>query len=153
MSEKFASTFVLRYSVSVLIRSHPEMVWNRLTDAAGHASWNSTVDQIDEEIAEGARLAIRVPIAPGRTFRPTVIKLDPPRLMIWQDGRMPLFRGTRTFTLAPAEQGVTLFGMAEEFTGLMLPLVRRSLPDFGPVFDRYAADLRQACETQQSGRS
>ena len=148
MSEKSASTFVLRYSVSVPIRSSPETVWGRLTDAAGHASWNSTVDQIDGEIAEGARLAIRVPIAPDRTFRPTVVELDPPRLMIWRDGRMPMFRGTRTFALTATDPGTTQFSMTEEFEGLMLPLARRSLPEFGPVFDRYAEDLRRACESE-----
>ncbi len=124
-------------------------MWDRLTDAAGHASWNSTVDQIDGEIAEGARLAIRVPIAPGRTFRPTVTTLDPPRLMVWRDGRMPMFRGTRTFTLTATDADTTTFSMTEEFEGLTLPLARRSLPDFGPVFDRYADDLRRACEAEQ----
>jgi hypothetical protein len=149
MSEKSASTFVLRYSVSVLIRSNPQAVWDRLTDAGGHASWNSTVDQIDGEIAEGSRLAIRVPVAPGRTFRPTVTELDAPRSMIWRDGRMPMFRGTRTFTLTTTNPDSTQFSMTEEFTGLMLPLLRRSLPHFGPVFDRYAEDLRRACETER----
>ena len=28
--------------------------------------------------------------------------------------------------------------MQERFSGLMLPLVEGSLPDFGPVFERYA---------------
>jgi hypothetical protein len=147
MSEQSASTFVLRYSVSVPIRSDPEAVWARLTDAAGHPAWNSTVEQIDGDIFEGSRLAIRVPIAPGRTFRPTVTELDAPRSMTWRDGRMPMFRGTRTFTLTATDPETTQFSMTEEFRGLMLPLVRRSLPDFGPVFDRYAEDLRRACET------
>jgi hypothetical protein len=30
--------------------------------------------------------------------------------------------------------------------GLMLPMIKGSLPDFGPIFDRYAADLKRACE-------
>jgi hypothetical protein len=28
----------------------------------------------------------------------------------------------------------------------MLPLIRGSLPDFAPVFDQYAADLKRVCE-------
>jgi hypothetical protein len=36
--------------------------------------------------------------------------------------------------------------MAERFSGLLIPLVRRSMPDFGPVFARYADDLRRAAE-------
>ena len=32
------------------------------------------------------------------------------------------------------------------FSGLMLPLVKGSLPEFGPVFERYAADLKREAE-------
>ena len=36
--------------------------------------------------------------------------------------------------------------MAERFTGLLLPFVRRSFPDFGSVFARYALDLKREAE-------
>ena len=36
--------------------------------------------------------------------------------------------------------------MKEEFWGLMLPLIKGSLPDFAPVFEAYAADLKRAAE-------
>jgi hypothetical protein len=36
--------------------------------------------------------------------------------------------------------------MVEHFRGAMLPMSKGSLPDFAPVFDRYAADLKKACE-------
>ena len=36
--------------------------------------------------------------------------------------------------------------MEERFSGLMLPLVKGSLPDFGPVFASYANDLRREAE-------
>jgi hypothetical protein len=38
--------------------------------------------------------------------------------------------------------------MHEEFAGLMLPLIKPSLPDFAPVFETYAADLRRAAEAE-----
>lgn len=145
MAEVDRSTFLLRYSVAVTIHSRPDAVWTRLTDAPGHSTWNSTVERIEGDITQGSRLSITVPIAPGRTFRPTVAKLDPPRTMVWRDGMLPMFRGIRTFTLTPIDTE-TEFRMTEEFSGLMLPLVRRSMPDFRPVFDRYADDLRRACE-------
>src|SRR5262249_49712024 len=98
------------------------------------------------EIALGQRLAIVVPIAPERTFRPRVITLVPNEVMVWRDGFAPMFRGTRTFTLTARGAGETEFAMTEVFSGLMLPLVRRSLPDFGPAFEAYAADLQRAAE-------
>jgi hypothetical protein len=36
--------------------------------------------------------------------------------------------------------------MKEEFFGLMLPMIKGALPDFAPVFERYAEDLRRAAE-------
>jgi hypothetical protein len=87
-----------------------------------------------------------VPAAPGRTFKPKVVEFDPPTRMVWADGFAPMFRGVRTFTLADAGTGLTRFRMEEVFSGLMLPMIKGSLPDFGPVFDAYAADLKRACE-------
>jgi hypothetical protein len=36
--------------------------------------------------------------------------------------------------------------MVEVFAGVMLPLIKRSLPDFRHPFERFAADLKQAAE-------
>ena len=145
MSDKAESAFRLVYGVRATIRATPAAVWARLTDAKGFPSWNSTVGAIEGTIAEGNRLAVRVPIAPGRVFKPAVVEFVPERRMVWRDGFAPIFQGTRTFTLTPRGQD-TEFEMVEVFRGLMLPLIKRSLPDFRPVFDRYAADLIRACE-------
>ena len=145
MSERIESAFSLRYAVTASIAARPSVVWARLVDARGFPAWNSTVESIEGEIAFGSRLTIRVPIAPGRKFTPTVVELEPERRMVWRDGFYPMFQGTRTFTLRPDGAG-TEFRMEEVLRGVMLPLIKGSLPDFGPVFDRYAADLARACE-------
>ena len=139
MAERTASTFSLRYAVDATVPAAPAAVWARLTDAAAFTTWNSTVTAIEGPIAPGNRLAIRVPIS-ERTFRPRVVEFEPDRRMVWQDGAAPMFRGRRTFTLTPTDGG-TRFSMVEDFRGLMLPMIARTLPDFGPVFDQYAADL------------
>jgi hypothetical protein len=136
----------MRCSVETTIGADPDVIWRLLTDAAGFSSWNSTVTRIEGEIAEGQRLKLEVPSAPGRVFRPKVAHLESARSMVWQDGMAPMFRGVRTFTLVPNGDGTTRFAMAEEFSGLMLPLIKGSLPDFGPVFERYAEDLKRAAE-------
>lgn len=58
----------------------------------------------------------------------------------------------RTFELRPCDDGSTDFAMEERFSGLILPLIRGSLPDFGPIFERYAIDLKREAErvTKQS---
>ena len=142
---KTESAFRMEYAVRVEIAAEPRAVWAKLTDAAGFPSWNSTVTSIEGPIEKGKKLAIRVPIS-ERTFTPTVVALEPESSMVWADGFAPMFKGERTFTLTKNANGTTSFAMREVFSGLMLPMIKGSLPDFRPVFDKYVADLKRACE-------
>jgi hypothetical protein len=146
MSEKTETAFRMSYRVATDIRATPETIWAKLTDAAGFPKWNSTVESIEGPIALGQKLALKVPIAPGRTFSPKVVAFEANKHMAWQDGFFPMFQGTRTFTLTPKGDGVTTFEMEEVFRGVMLPMIKGSLPDFRPVFDQYVTDLEKACE-------
>jgi hypothetical protein len=147
VSERTESTFRLSYSVDAVIAAPLADVWAKLTDAASQESWNSTVSQLTGPIAPGSKLAIQVPAAPGRTFTPKVVEFEPPHRMVWADGFAPMFRGVRTFTLTASGDTATHFHMDEVYSGAMLPMIKGSLPDFGSVFDTYAADLKRACET------
>jgi hypothetical protein len=66
--------------------------------------------------------------------------------MVWSDGAAPMFKGVRTFELTENADGTTDFSMVEVFTGLMLPMIKGTLPDFGPPFEQYATDLKRAAE-------
>ncbi|MCC6876652.1 MAG: SRPBCC domain-containing protein [Sandaracinaceae bacterium] len=149
-AQKNKSAFRLEHAVAVNVRAKPEILWSLLTDAAGFPAWNSTVTRIDGEIAKGNRLALRVPAAPERVFKPKVTELEPGRRMVWSDGMAPMFKGVRTFTLEPREDGSTDFTMVEVFTGLMLPMIAGSLPDFGPAFEQYSADLKREGERRSA---
>jgi hypothetical protein len=61
-----------------------------------------------------------------------------------------MFRGVRTFELTPNADGTTEFAMREEYSGLMLPMIKGSLPDFAPIFEKYAEDLTRAAESGAS---
>ncbi len=145
LSVKNASTFRIEHRVTVTVRAPASVVWSMLTDAAGFPAWNSTVTSIDGPIQEGRKLSLRVPTS-ERTFTPTVTELVPEARMVWSDGMAPMFKGVRTFTLADRGDGATDFTMEEVLAGIMLPLVKGSLPDFGPVFDQYAHDLKVEAE-------
>lgn len=147
------STFRRVARVSIEIQAPPEMVWARLVDAEGFPTWNSTVESIEGPIALGTRLTIRVPYSPDRAFTPRVVEFDAPRRMVWRDGAPPMFVGSREFTVEPVGDRASKFTMVEEFRGIMLPMIARTLPDFAPIFDRYAADLRAACENASTKAS
>lgn len=144
MATETRSTFKRSVTVTTEINAAPGVVWGLLTDAAGMAGWNSTVTSVGGTIALGERLAISVPIS-DRTFKPKVVAFDAPNAMTWADGQAPMFKGERVYRLEPAGTG-TRFTMTETFSGIMLPMIARSLPDLVPVFDAYAADLKAAAE-------
>jgi hypothetical protein len=144
-AKKSASAFRMECGVSVSIQASPARVWSLLTNAADFPRWNSTVTSLEGTIALGQKLALRVPIS-KRVFRPKVIELEAEKKMVWGDGAAPMFKGRRTYTLAPRADGGVEFSMVEVFSGLMLPMIKGSLPDFGPPFEQYAADLKREAE-------
>ena len=139
------------YRVEVKIQSSPDRVWILLTNAKDFPRWNSTVTTIDGEIRDGQRIRIHVP-GTDRTFTPVISNVVPDAHMTRTGGFAPLFKGVRTFELTPQRDGSTTFVMQERFSGLMLPIAGRAMPDLGPVFERYAADLKRAAERTDARR-
>ncbi len=142
--------FSMACGVSVNIRARAENIWSLLTDAKDFPRWNSTVTGIEGQIREGEQLRLRVP-GTDRTFTPRVSGVVPSERMTWAAGFAPMFKGVRTFELKPRNDGSTDFAMEERFSGLMLLMIKGSLPDFGPVFERYANDLRNEAERAAQG--
>jgi hypothetical protein len=83
----------------------------------------------------------------GRAFPMKVTTLVPHQRMVLT-GAMPLglFKGERTYTVSPNPDGSVQFSMREAFTGLLAPLISRSIPDMQPSFDAFAANLRTHSE-------
>jgi hypothetical protein len=140
------TTFRMEYAVAVRIQARPNRIWVLLTTAGDFPRWNSTVKSIEGQIGLGETIKLRATIAPERIFNLTVSEFVPEKLMVWTDGRAPIFKGVRTYTLTPQADGSTDFSMVEVFSGIMLPMIAGSLPDFGPVFEQYASDLKREAE-------
>ena len=135
------------FATSITIRARPEAIWAVLTDAAGYPQWNSTVARIDGRIAAGEKVTVHAKATSGRAFPLKVTEFVPARKMVWTGG-MPfgLFTGTRSYTLTPTSADGVEFAMREEFSGLLAPLIARSIPDLQPAFDAFAADLKRHAE-------
>lgn len=144
-----SSAFSMACSVVANINARPASIWRLLTDAENFPRWNSTVVSVEGQIREGEQLRLRVP-GTDRTFTPKVTGVVSCERMIWTGGFAPLFKGVRTFQLRPLSDGSTDFEMEERFSGLMLPLVKGSLPEFGPIFEGYAKDLKHEAERVQA---
>jgi hypothetical protein len=131
--------------VEVNILASTEIVWSLLTDAKGFPRWNSTVTRIDGDIRDGERLRLHVP-GTSRTFTPKVSAVASARGMIWSDGISGVFKGVRTFQLRPRNAASIDFAMEEQFSGLVFGLTKRMFPDFRPIFEAYASDLKREAE-------
>ena len=144
---KTGSTFRQECTVSADIQAPPEKIWSLLTRPEDMTRWNSTMTSIEGNIELGGTVRMRVPEAPGRTFKVKVTRWVPNEEMVWRNGNPLMFLGVRTYSLMPEpSSSATRFQMTETFSGLMLPMVAKRLPDFGPIFERYAADLKAESE-------
>ena len=136
------------YDAAASIDAPPEAVWAILTDAPAYAKWDSGVQEVEGPIAPGEKIKVVSEANPGRAFPVKVTEFEPGRSMVWSGG-MPLglFKGVRTFTLAPEGAG-TRFTVREEYTGPLLPLIWRSMPDLGPSFEQFARGLKARAEAR-----
>jgi len=144
------TTFRLAIAVAIRIDAPATTIWPLLTDLKAQSRWNSTLASIDGKVALGERVSFRVPEAPRQTFSPTVVAYDEGHSMVWRL-QAPLLTSNRTYRLTQASDGSTEFALDEVFSGLLLQLVAGTLPDFGRMFERTAADLKAAAEQQPSG--
>ena len=130
-ANKTKSAFRMEYSAGINIKARPDRVWALMTNAADFPRWNSTVKSIEGRIALGQTIKLIATIAPTRTFNLKIVEFVPEKRMVWSDGNS-IFKGVRTYTLNPKGDGSTDFTMSEVYTGLMLPMIAGSLPDFAP---------------------
>ena len=135
----------MEYSIGINIKATADKVWAIMTNAADFPRWNSTVKSIEGKIALGQTIKLVAVISPTRTFNLNIIEFVPEKKMVWSDGNA-MFKGVRTYTVTPKPDGSTDFTMSEEYTGLMLPMIAGSLPDFIPTFEQYASDLKKEAE-------
>ena len=139
------------FESSAEIAAAPDAVWAVLTDGDGWSTWDSGVDGVDGRIASGETITIRSKVAPGRAFPVKVTTFDAPRTLVFGGG-MPLglFKGVRTYRLTPSGPG-TRFEMREEYSGPVVALMWRSMPDLGPSFAEFASGLKARVERASGG--
>ena len=142
------------FKSSIQIESSAENVWNILTDAPSWIQWNTTIDKIEGEINLGNKVTVFAKASPGRAFPLRVTEFVPHKLMVWAGG-MPLglFTGKRAYSIRMINQNAVEFSMIEEFTGLMAPLITRSIPDLQPSFDEFAKCLKTYAESSHTEQS
>jgi hypothetical protein len=106
-------------------------VWAILADLPAYPAWNPFIRRIAGELAPGARLEVRLepPGGMGITLRPTVLAVDAARELRWLGHLLVrgLFDGEHRLALEPLGAGRVRFVQEERFSGLLVPLLAKSL--------------------------
>ena len=120
-----------RVDTQIEINASAERVWSILMDFPGHARWNPFIRSIEGAPTVGGSLNVFIqpPGSSGMRFHPTVLAVHPKREFRWK-GKLViprLFDGEHFFMLEPKSDAQLVFRQGEVFSGLLVPLFRRSL--------------------------
>ncbi|HEV8651344.1 MAG TPA: SRPBCC domain-containing protein [Actinomycetes bacterium] len=137
------------------IQATPERVWHVLTDFAAYPEWNPFLAKASGTARRGERLTIRMqPVGSrGMTMRPTVLEADPGRQLRWIGHLLVsgVFDGEHRFTIEPLGQGRVRLVQQEQFRGLLVPLMARSLDRHTlPAFEQMNQALKRRAEQPRS---
>ncbi len=126
---------------SIEIGATPERVWNILMDFPGHGRWNPFIRSLEgtPQVGGTLKVSLQPPGGRGMQFRPKVLVVEAAREFRWKgkllvDG---LFDGEHFFIIEPTPTGKVLFTQGENFSGVLVPLMKRSLE--GPTKNGFIA--------------
>ncbi len=141
---------MLEYKTAIEIDAPAAVVWEILLDTATWQEWDPYCDRIETSgpLSVGAKVKAFTKLSPGRAFGVKVTTLDPEQRMVWTGG-MPLglFKGERTYALR-GQGETTIFNMREVFSGPMLGLIAKSIPDMSEAFHEFAVGLKERAEAR-----
>jgi hypothetical protein len=136
---------------SIDIDARPERVWEVLTDFGAYPEWNPFIVRADGTPAEGRRLTVRMqPVgARGVTLTPTVLEVADGHRLRWlgRFGMPGIFDAEHVFTIDARPGGGTRLRQTEQFRGLLVPFLARSLDRHTlPAFGAMNEALKQRAE-------
>ena len=134
------------------IDASPEEVWAVLADTEAYPNWNPFVRELTGELREGGKLEVRIAPPGGRsmTFKPVVLAAEPGQQLRWL-GRLlvpGVFDGEHSFSLEPLDSGRTRFVQAERFSGVLVPILGKSLGKTQLGFEQMNEALKRRVEAR-----
>ena len=139
------------------IAAAPDRVWQVLSNFSAYPQWNPFIVRAEGHAEVGSRLTLRMQPVGGRavTLRPTVIDADEGRRLRWRGrvGIRGIFDAEHVFILESLGDGRTRLSQTERFTGVLVPLMaksldRRTLPAFRAMNDALRRRAEQAVTPQ-----
>ena len=134
------------YRASISINASPEKTWKILADASGYPAWDLSMDHIDGRLALGETVTFFTKLS-SQSFPVKVTAFEPGKKMVLTGGLpLGLFKSERTHTLTPSKDGGTNLHTEEIFSGFLLPLFGKNIPDLTANFEGFVAALKKQVE-------
>lgn len=136
------------YSASATIDADPQTVWDILVDTDSYPEWDPGMVRIEGNLRLGDKVKFFTKFSPEQAFAVAVTRYDPAEKLVFTGG-MPLglFKSERTHTLTANANGGTDFHTQEIFSGVLLPLFGKNIPDLTENFESFVAGLKQRAES------
>jgi hypothetical protein len=133
------------FEAETLIYARSSTVWDIITDDSNYTVWDSGITRIEGQVRNGGSIRIRTRTGGNRTVRLRVQQI-PGEVMTWTGGLpLGLFTCVRTFTLSP-QGGKTHLRVREEFSGPLLELIWKTVPDMGRDCTGYVNAVKERAE-------
>jgi hypothetical protein len=137
---------------SIDIDAPAERVWRVVTDFARYPEWNPFIVRAAGEQRVGGRLELTItaPDVRAVTFRPTVLDLEPGRLIRWKGKLLipGLFDGRHALMVDPLDDGRSRFTTHEEVSGILVPVLGKVMRASQRGFELMAEALRRRVADQ-----
>ena len=138
----------------IVIFATENRVWDILTDFHEYPNWNPFIKAISGELKEGAQLEVQVQPTGAKkptTFKPKLETIKEGQHLSWL-GSLPipgLFTGRHIFEIQAHPSGVR-FVQKEEFSGLLIPLMKGMLKQTESGFQAMNQALKDRAENDDS---
>jgi hypothetical protein len=140
------------------IAAAPDAVWRVLSDFATYQEWNPFIVRIAGNLSVGARLEVTLSLPESNDefrFKPVLCVVEPPHQLRWR-GRFlvkGLFDGEHFFQLHETAEGHTRLVHGEDFSGLLVKVMGKTLTQTarGFVYMNQALKRRVEQNAQVSG--
>ena len=142
---------MLEITTKINIDCPPEKVWKILTDFDKYPEWNPMIKSIEGELKRRNRLKVRLEIKgmSKMTIKPRVATFHSGKSFSWLGHLLiiGLFDGHHIFELNQNQDGSTEFIHREQFSGVMVLLMKKTLKTkVAGAFEEMNRNLKSTCE-------
>jgi hypothetical protein len=134
----------------ITIEADVRMVWKVLMDFEQYPQWNPFIPSIRGEQKAGQILTVSIqqPERNPMTFRPLLLRVEPPKEFRWKGklGIRGLFDAEHYFILEEAGDQRTRFIHGEHFSGVLVPMLGKTLARTREGFERMNMAIKEQCE-------